>query len=343
MKHPILLRWCGLCMGFLALVACGPTPTTVVVRETNVIIQTVEVTALPTINQVTKVVEVEKVVTATSTATPTPTATLRPPPTPTSSLTPSPTLPPTRTPRPSSTPPPTETPIPSFTFSTDFESLDNLGNYWLDRGGRYSIVPDPTGTGRGTVLKCEAAPDLAYLHDYGDVSRMVVRSCPDQYWPAQRGPHKVGVDVLVKDNFSPQISSTPDGPYLSVLSDFYDSEGYGKVWGVAATADLYLRGSVYYLKLGNVKNGQARPSPAAPPFTFDKWHRVDIVVTKERRVILYQDGQIVATGELADSADLATAGGHAGLYGIAPVSSNKAPFESGTLYNDNWSVVVWPR
>ena len=111
---------------------------------------------------------------------------------------------------------------------------------------------------------------------------------------------------------------------------------------MAATADLELIKGEYYLALHNVKHWESLPLPNAPPFTFNEWHRIEILVTNQRDVIRFQDGQIVTIGELDSGVPIAIAGGHAGLYALSADGSHKAPFTSGTLYNNNWSMIVWP-
>jgi hypothetical protein len=83
------------------------------------------------------------------------------------------------------------------------------------------------------------------------------------------------------------------------------------------------------------------PAPGAPPFTLDRWHRLEILVAENREVTLFLDGQLVASAHLADEAVVAAAGGHAGFYGGAGCGSHTAPFATGKRYNDNWSVAVW--
>jgi hypothetical protein len=223
-----------------------------------------------------------------------------------------------------------------------------MGNGNYNIRGKYYAVDDPTVSGRGKVLACEAAPDLAYYDKqyYGGIGTTVIRSYPDKYFPAIRGPHLIGLDVYVVDNFSPKIrfkiELSDEAHYLSLLSDFYDTESYGRSWGVAATADLVRKGMKYYLGLGNVKDGWVDPLPSAPEFSLDEWHRIEILVTRQRQVVLYQDGQIVAEGILAPGVPAATAGGHPGLYGLSGEASQAPPFNTGTLYNDNWSIIVWP-
>ncbi|MEW5868604.1 MAG: hypothetical protein AB1894_04960, partial [Chloroflexota bacterium] len=263
----------------------------------------------------------------------------------TSTQTPTFTLTPSNTPTPTVTPTPTETPIPSFAWSTSFDSLEGgLYNGQLNLHGRYSIVDDPAMSGRGKVLKCEAAPDLAYFDpQYTPGGRSVVRSYPTMYMPARTGPHLIGLDVYLKDDFSPKIRSTSDGPHLSLLGDFYDTGTFGSGWNVAATADLYRMRGKYFIALFNIKDWKSLPLPNAPSFTFNEWHRIEILVTSQREVILFQDGQIVTVGELAPGVPIATAGGHPGLYALSSDSSHEVPFKSGTLYNDNWSIIVWPQ
>jgi hypothetical protein len=226
-----------------------------------------------------------------------------------------------------------------FFWSTCFDSLDEVQTDHLNAQGRCSLVDDITGSGRGKILKCEAAPDLAYFApQYTPNGRTVVRSYPTMYFPQKHGPHLVGLDVYVEDDFSPAIQSTSDGPYLSLLSDFY--EAYGAAWIIGATADLKLVGESYFLTLGNVKN--QRTLPPAAPFTFGRWHRIEIMVTEQRQVQLYQDRQLVSVAELRDGVGVATGGGHPGLYGLSADGLHVAPFNTGTLYNDSWTMSVWP-
>lgn len=234
---------------------------------------------------------------------------------------------------------PQPSPTPSFFWSTCFNSLDEVQNYHLNTQGRYSLIDDPTGSGRGKVLECEAAPDLAYFDpQYTPNGRTVVRSYPTMYFPQKNGPHLVGLDVYVEDDFSPAVQSTADGPHLSLLSDFYDTD-YGAGWIIGVTADLKLVGESYFLAIGNAKNRQILPDAA--PFTFGRWHRIEIMVTEQRQVQLYQDGQLVNVAELRDEVGVATGGGHPGLYGLSADGAHVAPFTTGTLYNDNWTMAVW--
>lgn len=136
---------------------------------------------------------------------------------------------------------PLPSPQPSFFWATCFNSLDEVQNFHLGYQGRYSLVNDPTGTGRGQVLKCDAAPDLAYFDpQYTPNGRTVVRSYPTMYFPQEIGAHVTGLDVYVVNDFSPGIQSTSDGPHLSLLSDFYDTMfGAGWIIGVKPLAIRY--------------------------------------------------------------------------------------------------------
>lgn len=233
------------------------------------------------------------------------------------------------------------TPRPSFVWSTNFDSLENLDNGNRDSRGRYSIVEDPTGSGRGKVLRCEAAPDLAYFDpQYPDGGQTVVRSYPAIYFPALEGPHSASVDVLVSADFVP----IPDYPHqLGLLSDFYDTGSYGTAWRYTAGVILDMKQGVHVLRLHITDPvGFVTPVAGAPSFTFNKWHRIEIVFGRDRHVTLLQDGQVVAIGHLPDGLPLATAGGHPGLYGLFGPGQRGAPFSAGTLLNDNWTMIVWP-
>jgi hypothetical protein len=64
--------------------------------------------------------------------------------------------------------------------------------------------------------------------------------------------------------------------------------------------------------------------------------------TVDRKLYLYQDGQLVAKMTIPADFPLIEGGGHPGLYGLSANGAHIPPFQTGTLYNDNWSMVVWP-
>ena len=76
--------------------------------------------------------------------------------------------------------------------------------------------------------------------------------------------------------------------------------------------------------------------------TYNEWNRTEILVTKHRDIILYQDGQIVTIGELDNEVPIATAGGRPGFFALSTGGSHEVLFTSGRLYDDNWSMIVWP-
>lgn len=58
-------------------------------------------------------------------------------------------------------------------------------------------------------------------------------------------------------------------------------------------------------------------------------------------LILYQDGQLVAKLNIPVDFPLIEGGGHPRLYGLSANDATTPPFQTGTLYNDNWYLVVW--
>jgi hypothetical protein len=78
---------------------------------------------------------------------------------------------------------PVPSPTPSFLWGTCLNSLDDLGDGWIERGGRYRIGDDPANSGRGKVLEATAAPDLAYFDPTycGGAGDTIARSYPDLY------------------------------------------------------------------------------------------------------------------------------------------------------------------
>ncbi len=345
MKHTVLLLGS---LSFLLLSACMPTPiptpvamiATAMTSSTGMPTSTLAPTHTPK---------------ATSTSTRNPTVIFTATSRPSETFTPSLTATKTKTPSPISTRTatatrtriPTRTPLPSFEWSTGFDTLDGLDNYQLGIHGQYKVVADPTNSGHGNVLKGDAAPDLAYydLQYYDGVGTTVVRSYPAYYFPAKPGPHKVGVDVYLENDFEPKVGSLfPNGPNLSLLSDFFDTEGFGKKWQVGPTANLWNLGNERYaIRLGGNLQGEQTINAPRVLFKPNRWYRVDIEVTHERKALLYQDGHLVAWAMLADDIGVATSGGHAGLYGLGAKGQQHPPYTSGTLYNDNWSIIVWSQ
>ena len=190
-------------------------------------------------------------------------------------------------------------------------------------------------------MKCESAPDLAYYDTqyFGGVGTTIVRSYPTMYMPPKKGPHLMGLDVYLEDDFNPPILSS-SATNLSLLTEFYETPNGGTDWRLAYTVDLRRTGANYFAGFGNIKS--QRRTTNAPQFSFKQWHRIEILATNDRKLTLFQDGKVVEVGELKDEAEVATAGGHPGLYALSSRASQQAPFTSGTLYNDNWSIVVWP-
>lgn len=331
---------------FFLLGACTPAPTPTQTAVTAIQTVALMATENPTstlTRTFTQTFTPSPIGKETFTSAPMSTAISTPTPSPTETLTPTR----TRTRIPTVVPTFTQTPIPSFVWSTGFDSLDELqDNYNYDRRGRYDVVIDPTGSGRGMVLEAGAAPDFAYydLQYFDGVGTTVVRSYPAYYFPAKLGPHRVGVDVYLENDFEPKVGSLfPNGPHLSLLSDFYDTEGFGKKWRVGVTVDLWNLGKdVYAVRLGNIRGEQTISLPNLY-FTFNQWHRIEIEVTRDRNVLLYQDGRMVASAFLAADIGIATSGGHAGLYGLGAKGQHHPPYTSGKLYNDNWSITVWPE
>jgi hypothetical protein len=139
-------------------------------------------------------------------------------------------------------------PEPIFSWYTCFNSLNDFQNYHLNNQGRYSLIPDFTGSGKGNILKSEAAPDLAYFDpQYLPNGRTVVRSYPTNYFPQKFGPHMTVLDVYLENDFYPPIQSTSDGPFLSLLTDFSNNGIYGPDWKLNATVDLMKSGGGFTL------------------------------------------------------------------------------------------------
>lgn len=256
--------------------------------------------------------------------TPLPTVTLTPKPSATRTWTSLPTI--TFTPTASETPTPTETPVPKYIWISDFENgmASYLGQEQVTYGGTITVIDDPTNSGHGKVL---------YSYHHGETpietrtgERNIRLHAGITFPDFLRGSYSASVDVYLYGNISP----APDHPWTehdcSFLSDFtyFTGAKIGDLkYGKADVLTLFVvpddRGkNVLTHRTFDKKHKSVQPTyvnPNAPEFFYDRWHRINYVVSSDRTVSIFQDGILVTKGIIPDDMQVGIMGTHAGFYG----------------------------
>lgn len=278
--------------------------------------------------------------TATGTATPTATATF--------TLTPTRTRTPTMTPTRTETPTPTETPRPNIIFQDDFENglIVTPGNpdHWnnlIQQGARVELIDDPTGSGRGKVLKGFVFGDAPL--DQGEYKR---RGYPDWYtgpWPNGviniPAPCGISVDVWVSRQLIPGGSPTykPSGVLHGIGAN---SRNTGEaIYGNG----LVLGRDGGPLGFMDTPGGWTK---CTLPFYYERWIELTILVMPDGKILVYQDGQLNTnlddTLVLPSEANIGIIGGHAGLYTSKGSNPHAPDYPDGAfVLNNNYKVFTY--
>jgi len=298
---------------FLGLtVSCAPTTT----PEPQVAVVTRVVTATLRIVMVTATPEPTETPTATPTITSTPTATLTPTATPTA----------------------TPTPNPVFAWHANHERGD-MSEY-LGTGQRKNtncdfmeIVPDPTGSGRGYVIRSEIK--CAIPPDGGDLKDGRHRPYPSLNLPqCYDAPFATEVEVFI-DN----VPSLPSSISIASLGgDFFDQvprlypdyhtlgRTHLSIWGSDGLV------MTPYTDLPSMSRLVEFFSRIA--FPLKQWVRIRTEVTTERKMTVYQNGLKIASAPLAPQSLTQVCMMHWGPY--APGNLDRL-----LMYQDNLATWIW--
>lgn len=77
--------------------------------------------------------------------------------------------------------------------------------------------------------------------------------------------------------------------------------------------------------------------PGAPKFTPEEWHTMAVDVDASGRAYLYQDNQLITTGELIQYPQRVLGNAHGG-----PIYGGPSFSEGGYVLVDNYRVICWP-
>ena len=275
------------------------------------------------------------------TATPVPTDTLTSTPRPSS--TPTATTAVTRTPTPTLTPEPTVTPRPKrVIFSSDFERpiVYNWGNgEWhtpVKIGGDYTIVPDPTNSSRGNVLKIWAEGPA--VHPNWDATRFW-RDINPAWMKGDnrtvRAPSAIRVDVFVPSDVVHQdIGLLSVHRYNTVTGDKNSVAAY----------ELDERG-VLRLYVNDGKGNSERVNLRNGVFQKGEWNTLELVLEPNGDVIPLVNGLNAYNNE-SDQLRVPVgdypagfADGHAGI--IKAYQSPVDGLDGMWILNDNFEVLEY--
>jgi len=221
------------------------------------------------------------------------------------------------------------------------------------QGGTLDVVDDPSGDGRGLVMRVTIPPrvvDGVRLAESGPIFErwsdiLVSRIYGFVIFPFREPPCETSIDVWASKEFVKTAVGSTSG---TILLDAYDeSTGIGWRSPFGPTVDSSLQAKLW---LGSVIDGKTyltlkagpgvftpAPVPGAPEFTPETWHTIRITIDAERMAYLYQDGVLVASRPLHNAFRGGTVGGHPGVY-IHDAVWRGAYAVRGTVLYDNYII-----
>jgi len=225
-----------------------------------------------------------------------------------------------------------------------------------NQGGTLDAIQDPTGSDRGIIMRVTIPPrieDGFEVADSGPIeeqwpSILVSRVYAACHFPFREAPCDTSVDVWASREFVETAVGTYSGAVLlDVYSKTSGSPGwyspYGPKVNSAVQAKLWVFSVIdgkTYLSLSSGQPTEPGGPPlveGAPEFTPETWHTIRILIDKNRRVYLYQDGQLVRSCTLDRHRSPGTTGGHPGIY--IHDSVMRGPYAiGGVVLIDNYAI-----
>lgn len=210
---------------------------------------------------------------------------------------------------------------PAFVWTADYENgYDPFGKPWGEltvQGGALEIVNDPTGSGRGFVQRSTIQPDrYPPVEERPDI--LVYRLYPGVFFPFRPAPYQFSQEVWLSRDLVD--TATFNGNHLVVGPDVFDLTPADGGESRSAIQVVLNRDSLHngdrYLRLFNKSSGGTfgRLVGGAPAFSPERWHHIRLFVGKDRKVFLFQDGELVSWADYPTENRLGTVGGHPGLY-----------------------------
>ena len=243
----------------------------------------------------------------------------------------------TATPSPTATLPPTETPFPRFLFERDYD--DGLAgfDYINQKGAKVELIEDPTGSGRGKVLK----GSIAGVPQEEDIYFQFRRGSPGKGFPFQAFPCRVQEDIWMSKQFFDDVQTTKN--WFSSLGLFDVSPDYGGRWHVAVTSFMKRSRFGDQISLDIQDNDiqiYVEPLPGSPSFTPEEWHTIAIEVNASRKACLYQDDALVSCNALLPASRDGIVNVHGGPIYVG--EKEGTPFHQGSyVLVDNLKIICW--
>lgn len=220
-------------------------------------------------------------------------------------------------------------------FSWGLE-LPRSGFSWETvQGGTLDVVDDPTRSGRGRIYRATIPPiDSAALPEIewtvgGTIPLYVYRVYGFISLPYHPAPCTTAIDVWASEELVRTSGGAKRG---TIILDVYDvctdttvpgawEDPYGQLVSSKLQVVLGDDWRTEGVDAGSLRlqcTGQCDRTPLperdAPPFTAGVWHSVNVRVSPDRTVELFQDGILVQRATLSSIPLGGTTGGHPGLY-----------------------------
>ncbi len=214
----------------------------------------------------------------------------------------------------------------AFEFVADFEhGFRGFDEGNEKRGGKLTIIDDPTGSKRGKVLKGKITKRVSEDDGY--------EIYPQKTFSFQEFPCRIQEDIWISQKLYDDVLDDEWFGYISLYGSADWDHGAHCTVNTALWDDRYM-----HLGICDADENQFFPDLAsdAPMFESETWHTITLEIDASGMAALYQDHQLVSREKLHPTSRNGLEYVHGG-----PITGPAALGKGGYVLVDNLSITCW--